>query len=107
MSAAPAIERVPVRWDLDDDDDQHVADAARHATSTTSSTPIGWNELNLTRFLALGATISVSCDALLYPFDLIKTRQMVSGLVCVPLLRCVAITATIDLVAATSRSDSH
>eukprot|EP01095_Lingulamoeba_sp_RSL-Kostka_P001137 TRINITY_DN115_c4_g1_i1.p1 TRINITY_DN115_c4_g1~~TRINITY_DN115_c4_g1_i1.p1 ORF type:complete len:352 (+),score=54.93 TRINITY_DN115_c4_g1_i1:98-1153(+) len=43
--------------DDDDDDDQ-----------------IGWDDLNLPLFLMTSSFVSVGCDAVLYPFDLIKTR---------------------------------
>lgn len=43
-------------------------------------TVIGWEDLDVAKFLAVGSVVSVSCDLALYPFDLIKTRMQVQGL---------------------------
>jgi len=40
-------------------------------------TAIPWNDINIPRFLTLGIAISVAEEALLYPFDTIKTRLQV------------------------------
>ena len=42
---------------------------------------IGWAQLKWSRFLALGSFISLTCDLVLFPFDLIKTRFQVAGTV--------------------------
>ena len=52
---------------------------------------INWEDLDPVKFLMTGSMVSVSCDMLLFPFDLIKTRMQVQGSVStIPLsqMRC-------------------
>mmetsp|Transcript_13228 Transcript_13228/g.37577 ORF Transcript_13228/g.37577 Transcript_13228/m.37577 type:complete len:439 (-) Transcript_13228:93-1409(-) len=71
--------------DDDDDgtgnDDHYPSDDIFAGTGGEGGDRIGWQQLNLYKFLVYGAFVSAFCEVMVYPFDLIKTRLQTQGTV--------------------------